>query len=224
MALAAAQDVRAGLVNPSFEYGLAPGTELDFNDASIAPSGGWFTTESDHQIEVWGSGFLGVPAFNGSNFVELNANAVGTLFQNITGASTGQVLDFQFAHRGRAGLDTMQLNITDLNTGQSLFSQQYSDGNTAWGFYTGSFTLPSGVASTDSLRFAYSSISSAGGNPTVGNFLDDAGFGLSINSPPPGGASTVVPEPVDQAVPLFLAAFGVVYFSRRPGMRGRVQG
>src|SRR5580704_5630800 len=117
IAFAGLHTAKADLINPGFElFGQPAGTEADHNDASIDPTVGWFTTEGDHQIEVWGDGFLGVPAFEGTDFVELNANAVGTLFQLVSGIPAGTIVGFQFAHRGRAGLDTMQFTITDTVT------------------------------------------------------------------------------------------------------------
>src|SRR5206468_6556236 len=147
------------------------------------------TTEGDHLIEVWGSGKNNVPAYQGTDFVELNANAVGTLYQDVMGIATGNSVSYSFAHRGRLGTDTMRLDITDQRTHLSLFSQQYSDGNGAWGLHSGSFSVGSNVLSTDAIRFAYVSISAFGGNPSVGNFLDDAHFGVGP------GFATGVPEP-----------------------------
>ena len=196
----------AGLINPGFEYGQPVDSEADYDDASLNPAGGWLTTESDHQIEVWGSGWVGVPAFEGNNFVELNANAVGTLYQDTTGIASGDVVGYQFAHRGREGDDTMELQITDVTTGAVLFSNQYTDGNTAWGFYSGQFTVGADIASTDDIRFAYISISAAGGNPTVGNFLDDADFGIGVGAP--------IPEPATLSL-LGAGLFGLGVLRRR---------
>ena len=77
----------------------------------------------------------------------------------------------------------MKLTITDAGADgifgtaddTVLFSNSYTDGNTAWGFYSGTGV----VALGNDVRFAYDSISAAGGNPTIGNFLDDAHFGAS---------------------------------------------
>jgi hypothetical protein len=78
----------------------------------------------------------------------------------------------------------MQFEITDLTTNAVLFSQQYTDNDTAWGFYTGNGI----VATGDPLRFSYISISSTGG-ATLGNFLDDAAFGVGVGAPVPEPAT-----------------------------------
>jgi hypothetical protein len=211
--LAFAGAAKADLVNPSFEYGQANGSFSDHNDASIDPAGGWFTTEADHQIEVWGSGFNGVPSYDGNNFVELNANAVSTLYQDVSGIAAGSVMGFEFAHRGRLGDDTMQVTITDAGADgifgtaddTVLFQQDFTDGNTAWGFYSDSGI----VALGNEVRFAYDSISAAGGNPTVGNFLDDAHFGVGVGS--------TVPEPFSMILlGTVVAGLGIRVRFRRP--------
>jgi hypothetical protein len=188
--LAGVSAARADLVNPGFEYGLGLNSNADFPDASSNPAGGWFTTEADHLIEVWGSGWDGVPAYAGNDFVELNANAVGTLYQDASGIAAGSQVGFSFAHRGRLGVDTMQLVITDLGADgifgtsddTTLFSQQYSDGNTAWGAYMNVAPI---TALGHTIRFSYESISAAGGDPTFGNFLDDAHFGVGVGAVTP---------------------------------------
>ncbi|NDB17700.1 MAG: hypothetical protein EB027_00170, partial [Actinobacteria bacterium] len=44
---------------------------------------GWSTTASDQQIELWSSGFNGVPAAEGGQFAELNANMTSALYQDV---------------------------------------------------------------------------------------------------------------------------------------------
>jgi len=128
----------------------------------------WHTTASDYIMEVWGDGFNGVPAYSGNQFLELNAYEVSTLYQNIT-VTPGYYLTIGFAHRGRAGVDTMSVSIGPVG-GPYTTLGYYADGNTAWGFYTAYYTVPVGAGSNYSVRF--NSISAALNLPTVGNFLD----------------------------------------------------
>ncbi|WP_461141430.1 hypothetical protein [Spirosoma pomorum] len=162
-------------------------TNTDFETSAVNPTSNtiasqnvlvppWRTTASDGQIELWRSGFQSVPAYSGNQFVELNANVVSTLFQNFT-ATAGSTFTLNFAHRGRSGTDVMNVSIgtpspTSATVGSTsvLNLGNFSDGNTAWGYYNVTFTLPTGSANVFSIRFT--SVSSAGGNASVGNFLD----------------------------------------------------
>ncbi len=69
---------------------------------------GWKTDATDHQIEIWSSGYNGVPAYEGNQFAEINANQVAALFQTFD-ATAGSTITLDFAHRGREGVDTMQV-------------------------------------------------------------------------------------------------------------------
>jgi gliding motility-associated-like protein len=151
----------------------------DFEDSQVAGPGGvtitnqnnipcWKTTASDQQIEVWGSGVNGTPAYSGNQFIELNANMYSTLYQDFSGPS-GTNLNISFAHRGRLGVDVMSVEIgpqggpyTNLGT--------FSDDNTAWGYYTLNYILPLSTTGNYSLRFV--SVNATGGNITFGNLLD----------------------------------------------------
>ena len=67
-------------------------------------------------IEIWRNGttYNGLPAVAttaGKQFVELNANEPGTLFQNVKTEQAGQTLQWSLLHRGRLGKDSMQLMI-----------------------------------------------------------------------------------------------------------------
>jgi hypothetical protein len=206
-ALGLAEPVHAGLINGGFELpnitgqctgGVSPSC-FAWLDASLVP--GWKTTASDNLIEIWRANFGGVTAYNGQQHAELNATQVGTLYQDVSGIAAGSVVGFQFAHRGRFGVDTMGFVLTDLGANgvlgggddTVLFSQLYGDGNAAWGFYTGSGIVTLGNA----VRFSFVSVSSAGGNPAGGNFLDYADFGVGVGSS--------VPEPA----PLLLFGVGI---------------
>lgn len=78
--------LRVALANGSFEEPVVSGVEI-LPDASQTQAAkyvpGWLTTATDHRIELWRSGFNGVPAAHGAQFAELNANQVSTLYQDL---------------------------------------------------------------------------------------------------------------------------------------------
>ena len=59
-------------------------------------------TDDTGEIELWDDGFLGVPAYEGKVFAEMNANRLGTLFQNVC-LINGETVQWSFAHRARTG-------------------------------------------------------------------------------------------------------------------------
>jgi hypothetical protein len=176
---------QSGLTNPGFEE--PRGKEGSFTFAAAMP--GWKTT--DKEFEIWSSGFEGVAAHEGNQFVELNAWIDGILYQDSTGIEAGSVLEFTFAHRGRVGEDTMKLTITDLGADNSLgggddtmlFTKEYTTGKDAWAVYS-STKEAQFKALGNTVRFAYGAISSAGGSIGAGNFLDAANFGIGVVSNP----------------------------------------
>ncbi|WP_328377615.1 hypothetical protein OHB13_16345 [Streptomyces sp. NBC_00440] len=176
MATSPAAPLRVALANGSFEQPTVSGVEI-LPDASQTQASkrvpGWLTTASDHRIELWHSGFNGVPAADGTQFAELNANQVSTLYQDLP-TTPGTKLYWRLYHRGRQGDDTMALDIGAPNS--TVEQRRFTDGNTAWGYYTGTYTVPAGQTLT---RFAFRSVSAAGGNQSIGNFLDGIFFGTA---------------------------------------------
>ena len=160
------------LCNTDFENNQVTAS-VGIVDAALVPC--WGTTASDNNIEVWHTGFNGVPSYSGSQFIELNAFMVSTLYQDFI-TVPGTLITASFAHRGRAGTDVMSVEIGPVGGPYTLLGT-YTDGNTAWGYYTANYTVPTGVGNNFSLRF--NSISAAGGNPAIGNFLD----AISVNLP-----------------------------------------
>ncbi|NUW44539.1 Ig-like domain-containing protein [Nonomuraea rhodomycinica] len=165
------------LVNGSFE--APPVATVDWNipDASTNPGVGWHTTAADRKLEFWRSGAGGGPSADGQQFAELNANYVSTLYQDLP-TVPGTRMTWSLYHRGRLGTDVMQVLIgapgapvPQTPTGAS--SPDLSDDNTTWGHYTGVYVVPPGQTTT---RFAFHSVSAAGGSPTAGNFLDGVTF------------------------------------------------
>lgn len=145
-------------------------------DTSLVPC--WGTTAADNKIEVWHTGFNGVPSYSGNQFIELNAFFVSTLFQNFT-TTPGSTITASFAHRGRAGVDVMSVEIGPAGGPFTLLGT-FSDGNLAWGYYTVTYTVPIGLGNNYSIRF--NSVSAAGGNQAIGNFLDAISVDLPSNT------------------------------------------
>ena len=196
------------LMNGGFEAPpVLPDTYTLFPAASVPP---WQTTDGSGEIEIWGTTFLGVDAYEGNAFAELNANTPGTLYQDVV-STPGSTMTWTLAHRGRDGDDVMQVLIGDANlanvidgvTGWDFTSGNLLDGNTAWGVHTDDYVVPAGQTCT---RFAFRAVSATGG-PSQGNFLDAVAFTTTIPAPPtptPTPAATAVvvtPPPTDASVP-----------------------
>ncbi len=201
----------ATLVNGDFETPVIPAGGNSSLDASLVPP--WLTTDSANQIEIWGSGFNGVPSAQGAQFVEINANSAGTLYQDVV-TTSGEKMTWTLEHRGRSGTDTMKVLIGDAttadvnsDTGWNFFSPDLSDPNTAWGNHTGSYVVPSGQVCT---RFGFRAVSSAGGDQSFGNFLDAVSFAVTVPATPrptpPVTASLSAQPPADAPPALLLLA------------------
>jgi|GEM_PF-292715 len=210
LALGLFQNANANLINGGFEDpDFGPGPQFDLVHESTVP--GWETTATDGRIEIWSNNFGSVPAYEGNQHAELNANQVSTLFQDLSGVAANSTLGWQFAHRGRQGVDTMKFELTDLGVDNmlgggddaTLFMQTVSDGNGAWGFYPGSGSLALG----NTIRLSFTSISSEGG-AAIGNFLDDVN--LFVAAPPPPPPPAPAPGPLAVPEPTSFALFTVV--------------
>jgi len=227
------------LLDGGFETPVVdPGTYAELDSSLVPP---WLTTDDQNDIEIWGLGFNGVPADEGNQFAELNANSPGTLYQDVV-TTPGEHMTWTLAHRGRDGDDTMKVLIGNAttadvtsDTGWDYFSPDLTDGNGAWGAHTADYVVPAGQVCT---RFAFRAVSAAGGNPSIGNFLDAIGFSVSVPATPsprptarptPPGTDTIGAEPHSDPGPLAVVllilgvaalAFGIVGpASRRPHSR-----
>lgn len=167
--------VQRSIINESFEENDpqgpgAPNYEI-FSDAAIP---GWNSTEG--RIELWDSGFLGVPAYDGAVFAEMNENTNLYLYQNVCMVN-GEQFSWQFAHRKRAdgpAVQNAQFNIeTQAGTlVQQITTSATSDSNN-WLLRSGtgtSFTGPSGV-----YRIGFRTTDPG----TLGNLLDNVKIGLT---------------------------------------------
>jgi len=97
---------------------------------------GWDTTGELQLIEIWGDGHLGVPAPEGEQFIELDASAQDTVFQDVA-LSPGQLMYWSFLHRGRNGLETIELLLgpPDAQTSLGSFDADIGTWTSHSGFY-----------------------------------------------------------------------------------------
>jgi uncharacterized repeat protein (TIGR01451 family) len=139
---------------------------------------GWLSF-ADSYIELWRTNnFLGVPAYEGEQFAEINAYVNGSLYQDVA-TTPGSVMTWQFAHRGRAGVDTMNLKMgspgaTVAQINPTNGTTSFQTGNAAWVVYQGTYAVPAGQTTT---RFEYQAVATATGDQGVGNFIDAVRFG-----------------------------------------------
>jgi len=153
------------LTNGSFESPVIGTSTYSIMDESLLP--GWNTTATDNQVEVWSTGFNGVPSYDGNQFMEINANLDARLYQDVT-TEPGSLIYWTIAHRGRSGTDEFRILIGP--TSAPLDNGTFATGNTAWVVYSGYYKVPAGQTTT---RFAFESVSTASGNASIGNFIDD---------------------------------------------------
>lgn len=126
----------------------------------------WKTTATDGKMEVWANGYGGVSSYSGIQFLELNATQAATMYQDFT-AGSGNLVSINFAHRGRAGMDSMLVSIGPVG-GPYTPLMKVGDGPNAWGVYTAAYIAP--AFGNYSVRFT--PIYWSGGNVAIGNFLD----------------------------------------------------
>jgi hypothetical protein len=127
---------------------------------------GWRTSSADQVIEVWLEGHHGVPAYQGKQFVELDANSPDTLWQDLA-LAPGQLMFWSFEHRGRLGPETVELQIGPPEAGASQGS--YTSPIDAWYRYSGLYRV-----GPDETETRFSLISRTG--TTQGNLVDAVVF------------------------------------------------
>ncbi|MEP5937556.1 MAG: DUF11 domain-containing protein [Erythrobacter sp.] len=160
--------------NPSWEENDPPGNP-NYRIYANADVPGWDSTTT--RIEIWDTGFQGVPAATGLRFAELNANTNGSTYQDFC-LLTGDEIVWSFFHRARSGgpaIQNVTLDIAQLNgtVFQNLASNATSN-TTSWDFLQGS--VASFAGPTGQYRIQFSTT-----NPgSFGNFLD----GMDINATP----------------------------------------
>ncbi|ANF52274.1 hypothetical protein A0O34_17880 [Chryseobacterium glaciei] len=181
------------IVNPGLEFGVANATVVQHDanfgfgatfDAGSTVTSPWYTSHPTqdgactpgfsgacHPIEVWGTGFGNVTAFQGSNFVELNAYVSSMIYQNMYLVS-GDVISFSFRHRARVTTaERAAMVIEDQNQVNIATVRQTAlpSATNAWSNNAGNYTF-TGVSGV--YRVGFRAIVD-GGNPGTGNLLDD---------------------------------------------------
>src|SRR5262245_42400252 len=70
----------------------------------------WNTSAADGKFQIWGNGYNGVPSYQGTQFLEMNNIQADTVSQDISAFASKQ-LSISFAHRGRSGIDSIEVSI-----------------------------------------------------------------------------------------------------------------
>jgi hypothetical protein len=140
------------LTDSGFETPVIGGCQNGlFCQFSAADVDGWDTSSEAQVIEIWHDLHRNVPAPEGSQFVELDAQSQDTIWQDVA-LSPGQLMYWSFVHRGRNEVETLELLIgpPDVPVSQGTFSSAAD----AWYPYSGLYR----VGETETLtRFALAS-------------------------------------------------------------------
>ncbi|WP_150546764.1 DUF4347 domain-containing protein, partial [Mesonia oceanica] len=159
-------------VNGGFESPVIPSGTGTYAQTPADQVPGWETTDVNNSIEIWGDGYLGVPAAEGNQFVEINAYSNGTLYQSFCLNGRSGTVNWAIQHRGRMGVDVAAVKFgeTLADAIASAPAATLTDGNTAWGSYSGTYVIPEGQTT---LVIGFQAISTATGSPAAGNLIDD---------------------------------------------------
>ncbi|MBC2166945.1 DUF5011 domain-containing protein [Listeria booriae] len=154
------------LQNGSFEQPAIDKGSMLLDDSTVP---GWKTTATDHLIELQNH-YEDREAADGNQYAELNAVEASALYQDIA-TTPGAKVRWQVAHQGRDGEDTAVVKFgapSNLTTIETMTTS-----NDGWKTYSGTYTIPAGQTTT---RFEFEAVSSATGDVTRGNFLDNIVF------------------------------------------------
>ncbi len=157
------------IVNQGFELYSpqrnAPSPQYIGSDSRIV---GWRSTNG--RIEPWRTGFLGVPAQEGSYFLELNVSSPTGVYQEVC-LHNGEQLNWSFGHRARSGggsaIQNLGYEVATL-TGANVQTLGTSSAprNNTWQSNAGTAVFN---GATGTYRLQFRSLNSA----SYGNFLDN---------------------------------------------------
>lgn len=163
-------------------------------------------------------------AVNGTQFAELNCQTEGSLYQDVL-TTPGETLNYQFSHRARGNTpnntssnpenDTMsvvimptqtaiakgvttQAKVTEVIANPTAYPgtmvRTVTSDDLSWHTYTGSYSVTTqGQYST---RFFFIAGTTASGNLTVGNFLDNVFFTRDKLTPVKGTANVTLTKTI----------------------------
>lgn len=162
--------IASDFLNGGFEsvLGVLPPKAFGFIGDDKIP--GWSTSATDKKIEIWKNGYIGVPAYRGEFFAELNANEVSKLSQSLL-VTEGDRVVWSLAHRGRMGEDSMNVKVGPV--GDAVLQKVVATNNDSWVTYTGQYVVPDDVKE---IELVFEAVDTATGNFAMGNFVDDVKF------------------------------------------------
>jgi gliding motility-associated-like protein len=185
------------VTNGGFEQPVIPGCWNVIPQSQVPE---WRTASASSSFEIWNAACMGVPAYEGNQFAEMDAS-LGPYYMDVC-TECDEIVNWGMAHRGRNGIDIMGLEAGPPG-GPYVSLGIFSDGNAAWGYYTGTYTVPAGQGIT---RFIFTFISVSDNAPAMGNLLDAVSFVQAVIPIPvsasicqgdsyqlPGGASVTLP-------------------------------
>jgi hypothetical protein len=162
------------LVNGGFER---PSVEAAAASANVqqAEAFGWSTNDSYGGLEIIGSGSRGIAAPEGSQYLELNGDEGGSLWQDVS-TEPGVTYEWSFWHRGLLDDDTIEL-LAGPPTASVAVVATATTSPGDWARYNGTYVVPDGQTITRvQLR--------ASDGDDQGNLVDNVLFLSSAPSPP----------------------------------------
>jgi gliding motility-associated-like protein len=185
------------VTNGGFEQPVIPGCWNVIPQSQVPE---WRTSSGFSSFEIWNGACMGVPAYEGTQFAEMDQSLAPYYMDVCT--ECAEIVNWGIAHRGRNGVDVMGLEAGPPG-GPYVPLGTFTDGNAAWGYYTGTYTVPAGQ---DVTRFILTFISVSDGAPAMGNLVDAVSFVQGVIPIPvsasicegdvyelPGGTSVTLP-------------------------------
>lgn len=140
------------LLNGSFEAPFVADSSFVYADPP-----GWTSSRPDGSLEIQGDGLV-VPALAGRQIAELNVSAPRSITQSVV-VEAGATYEWSFHHRGRTGVDTVEVLVDGLSQGS------FATDASGWRRYSGQV-----VATSAELTLVLSAVSPTGDS---GNLIDD---------------------------------------------------